>query len=432
MVCFLKENLYKRMKKHEPRYSCKVWRDMETAAQEGDFDLNEYMSNAEDELAKDIKEGRWPIEVDDKKKLGQICFYRFYGSRDNLVECKDYIIGSSHSLIYVANEECLELNDLFEKFLYEFNIWANSLQLQVIYIPSLVKKIQDIETIRYRMPWMDESIGDGTPIGNDYMLRYLLNPEDRKRLKHGFFYCRGEIDPYTNAYIGYYHELKPPSEENLLEQLAEISAMLAGEIQAIDDDTVILEFSDESGNKVDNLDDYLPALSITDDIEIQSLIEEVREKILQLRLRGVGERILEELMHPHEKLSRLIVTHDNQIILPEYRNMEIKLEPLVKAVYLLFLKHPEGIMFKQLPDYREELTEIYLKLKPNGLTDRVKKSIEDVTNPMLNSINEKCARIRSAFLDKFDKHLAQYYYIVGERATPKKIELSRDLVVWEA
>ena len=39
--------------------------------------------------------------------------------------------------------------------------------------------------------------------------------------------------------------------------------------------------------------------------------------------------------------------------------MEIKMEPLVKAVYLLFLKHPEGIVFKCLPDYRKELAELY-------------------------------------------------------------------------
>ena len=77
------------------------------------------------------------------------------------------------------------------------------------------------------------------------------------------------------------------------------------------------------------------------------------------------------------------------------------MEPLVKAVYLLFLNHPEGIIFKNLPDYRQELTEIYSEVRPWGLTDRALQSIEDVTNPMLNSINEKCARISGAFLSQF-------------------------------
>jgi hypothetical protein len=88
-------------------------------------------------------------------------------------------------------------------------------------------------------------------------------------------------------------------------------------------------------------------------------------------------------------------------------------------------------MFKEVSDYREEITETYLKLKPNGLTENVVKSIEDVTNPLMNSINEKCARIRGAFLEHFDNRVAQYYYINGMRAKPKKISLPRDLVIWE-
>ena len=43
--------------------------------------------------------------------------------------------------------------------------------------------------------------------------------------------------------------------------------------------------------------------------------------------------------------------------------MEITMEPLIKAVFLLFLKHPEGIMFKELPEYRRELAEIYGRIK---------------------------------------------------------------------
>jgi hypothetical protein len=84
-----------------------------------------------------------------------------------------------------------------------------------------------------------------------------------------------------------------------------------------------------------------------------------------------------------------------------------------------------------LPDYREELADIYTKLRPTGLNDRAIQSIEDVTNPLLNSINEKCARIRAAFLGEFDEYMAKYYYIEGKRGEAKKISLPRDLVVWE-
>ena len=105
------------------------------------------------------------------------------------------------------------------------------------------------------------------------------------------------------------------------------------------------------------------------------------------------------------KFSRLTITKEGAVMLTDY-NKEVRMEPLTKAVYLLFLKHPEGIAFKALPDYRKELAELYTIIKPFGLNDRVIKSIEDVTNPLLNSINEKCSRVKAAFMAEVDASLA--------------------------
>ena len=130
------------------------------------------------------------------------------------------------------------------------------------------------------------------------------------------------------------------------------------------------------------------------------------------------------------KLNRLIIAKDSTILLADCQK-EIKMEPIVKAVYLLFLKHPEGIAFKYLPDYRKELTDLYQKIKPFGLTERAIRSIEDVTNPLLNSINEKCSRIRAAFLPEVDSSLLEQYIVTGKGGEAKKISLPRDLVTWE-
>ncbi len=130
------------------------------------------------------------------------------------------------------------------------------------------------------------------------------------------------------------------------------------------------------------------------------------------------------------RISRLTITKDGTIILSDY-GKEVKMEPMNKAVYLLFLNHPEGIVFKDLPDYRKELAELYNKIKPNSLTDKVIKSIEDVTNPTLNSINEKCSRIKATFIAEVDASLADQYYITGKSGEERKITLPRHLVTWE-
>ena len=161
------------------------------------------------------------------------------------------------------------------------------------------------------------------------------------------------------------------------------------------------------------------------------LLDEVKEKVRRLKAYGVDEAEIVAAMNEEELFPQLIVTEDYKVVLDDGANTEVKMEPLVKAVYLLFLSHPEGIVLKCLSDYREELTQFYLLLRPAGLTDRVLQSIEDVTNPMLNSINEKCARIRKAFSEQLPKSVARYYSISGKRGEVKKIDLVRANVVWK-
>lgn len=161
------------------------------------------------------------------------------------------------------------------------------------------------------------------------------------------------------------------------------------------------------------------------------LLDEVKEKVRKLKAYGVDGAEIMAAMNEEELFPQLIVTKDYKVVLAGEKPIEVEMEPLVKAIYLLFLSHPEGITLKCMPDYKEELTGIYLLLRPTGMTDRVEKSIRDVTNPTLNSINEKCARIRKSFSEVLPRNVARYYAISGKRGEVKKIDLVRANVVWE-
>mgnify|MGYP003304308105 CR=1 FL=1 len=80
---------------------------------------------------------------------------------------------------------------------------------------------------------------------------------------------------------------------------------------------------------------------------------------------------------------------------------------------------------------RKRLMETYKKLMNYRTTASMWKSIEDVTDPTKNSINEKCARIRRAFIDILGNYLASSYYITGNRGEKKRIILDRKYVHWE-
>ena len=109
------------------------------------------------------------------------------------------------------------------------------------------------------------------------------------------------------------------------------------------------------------------------------LLEDVKEKVRKLKAYGVNDAEILATMNEEEMFPQVIVTEDFRILLSGEEKREVRMEPIVKAVYLLFLSHPEGIILKHLPDYQKELTSIYLLLRPAGLTDRARKSILDVT-----------------------------------------------------
>lgn len=334
-------------------------------------------------------------------------------------------------LVYVASEEDKELNDLFETKPEVIEGWGKMMGFHIIYLPLLIKRLQEKRVLQYRAPYLNDTEVKSAIVGNDFMLRFLDNPSDRGKLKHGFIRTENihRGDDGKDKAINRFYPLSSKGGEPIADQLHRISKQIAAEdSQKKLTGRTIDEWGD--GDSSDSpADSQFNSQKGTENIE--DLMEEVRERIARLRQRGIAEYLLEQLIHPDNRLSRMVITKDYRIVLPDYNDMEIKMEPLVKAVYLLFLRHPEGIMFKFLPDYREELARIYSELRPAGLTDRALQSIEDITNPLLNSINEKCARIRGAFVGQFDDYMAKSYYIDGLRGEAKKISLPRNLVVWE-
>ena len=148
-------------------------------------------------------------------------------------------------------------------------------------------------------------------------------------------------------------------------------------------------------------------------LELKRLIEQLQaEGRKDLLLKTIGVPLLEELRIEAAKgrLSRLVITEDYRFILEDYHK-EVELQPVHKAVYLLFLAHPEGIEFKRLADYRGELTRYYMATAKIMDKEKVMESVDHLINPLDNAINEKCSRIKKVFLELMDEYTASYYII---------------------
>lgn len=179
--------------------------------------------------------------------------------------------------------------------------------------------------------------------------------------------------------------------------------------------------------------------------EVKRLAMQLQQSGRQdLLLHALGVPLLEELRIEAAKgrLSRLMITEDYRFVLEDYHK-EVELQPVHKAVYLLFLAHPEGIEFKRLAEYRDELLGYYMSTAKMMDKEKVIESVDHLTDPLDNAINEKCSRIKKVFLELMDEYSASYYFISSHTQKHiagssriwyerlKVITLPRELVVWE-
>ena len=167
------------------------------------------------------------------------------------------------------------------------------------------------------------------------------------------------------------------------------------------------------------------------DDEMKKAFREAEAIINDLILKGCPPEMLQALINRSITLSRLRITRQFKIFLTDYENEEIKMGPLPKTVFLFFLRHPEGVMFSHLQDYRDELLKIYSHVSTNDDPQKMEDSINRLIDPFDNSISEKCAAVKKAFILNIADHIASNYYISGIQGEKKSIPLDRSLVEWE-
>lgn len=167
------------------------------------------------------------------------------------------------------------------------------------------------------------------------------------------------------------------------------------------------------------------------ELEIKEILNNIQTNVGKLRLMGVALGAIHEFIDKLEPLSPLVITEDLRIFLPLYNNIEIELSAQKKALYFLFLNHPEGIVLQHLEDYHNEFVNYYKQTNKGVLTPKMEESIKKLEEYGNNQVNVLITRIREAFCLKFDERLARNYFISGERGESYRIPLDQDLVKWE-
>lgn len=108
---------------------------------------------------------------------------------------------------------------------------------------------------------------------------------------------------------------------------------------------------------------------------------------------------------------------------------EVRVRPMAKCVLLLFLKHPEGIVLKQISNYYPELRYFYRRISRSGDPEAIEQSIQRLMDICTNNLNLNISRANAAMAGLVSE--PDLYTIHGPYGRPKTIRLSRSLVVWE-
>ena len=201
---------------------------------------------------------------------------------------------------------------------------------------------------------------------------------------------------------------------------------------------------EEHGVPCENYADYTFPEDMKDIAEnVKKEIEQLKEGgYFELLLHTLGDETINELRNVklNPSLSKIEITADYKIMLSDY-GKEVKMTPLQKTLYIFYLRHPEGVAFKMLSAYYDELLAIYKVLSNREDLEKQQHSIRRLVDATDNAINEKCSRIKEAFLKVVDDFIAQNYYLCLKREKCinngitytnllKRITLIRDLVVY--
>jgi hypothetical protein len=187
-----------------------------------------------------------------------------------------------------------------------------------------------------------------------------------------------------------------------------------------------ISFNKSGSYIIDPIEDNL-------DAEMQSAIQEIKEKIDLLSLNGLEEFKIKLLINKYISdkynklaLSKLYIDSSFRISLTDYENTEIELSPILKTVYFLFLLNPKGIRLKEIGSYFDLLLEIYNRLSRFESQVENEKIIKELCHPLCRSLNEKLSKIKKIFLTMYCDEIAKNYYITGERGMFKEISITKN------
>ena len=336
------------------------------------------------------------------------------------------------TVIYVGGEDGTSIPDM-EDFRDHISLCLEDEGVTFIYLPELASRLSP-EIIRYMFPGQEETV---SAEGLDRRIREIAGLDG----KSGFLYRR---DGQT-----FFREIPDKGFREAIDGV--VSFLLFNENDedfppVSMEEAVYYEHSSGRGASRRCLDIFYPKLieepsfSVVGDKASFDRLEEPLSPQAQAIIEawerlsrefGITLDDLELILSYKVKLSPLRITTAGKIFLTGFNGQEVKMDDLSKAVYFFFLRNPAGATLKEMQDHEDEIFKYYMGITGRDNVDDIRKSVHNLVEPFSNGLNVCLSRIKRAFKNVIDDHIARYYYVDGRSGQTRTVALDRDLVIWD-
>ena len=174
--------------------------------------------------------------------------------------------------------------------------------------------------------------------------------------------------------------------------------------------------------------DYAGLLDGMEAAELLALMGKVLERLRELEARDAAKASASELPPPEP--STLYIDKEYNIHLDAPDGSILPLRPMVRAIFILFLKHPEGIRLKERDLFEAELSRIYAVIAPNTSADDRDRRISRLMDLSDNAFSENASALNARLEELFPRGAASHYRIQGTNGHPRRIPLDPIKVIW--
>ncbi len=147
------------------------------------------------------------------------------------------------------------------------------------------------------------------------------------------------------------------------------------------------------------------------DEDAASIVAQIKTLLRQLRTKGATDKDIDSLLAEEEKPGRAYVDSAGMLVLPDAGNVKIKLTPMERTLYILFLRYPEGINADELWRYWDELCDIYGSQTVYDDLDLIEDAVEGICDEEKVTWYTNVSRIKRKITDKLGKRAADQYII---------------------